>query len=658
MISVNQLTLRFGDFTLFENISFLINERDRIGLVGRNGIGKSTLMKILNKEMKYDEGSLAFPNECTVGYLPQHLDFSDQLNVIEETSTAFHEVNLLEEQIEKITTEVANRTDYESESYLELINKLAEYTDRYHILGGDKRTALIEQTLKGLGFLSSDFERPTNEFSGGWRMRIELAKLILQKPDLLMLDEPTNHLDIEAIEWLESFLKDYPGAVLIISHDRRFLDSLTNRTIEIANKRIYDYPVPYSKYVDLMEERMESQQAAYDNQQKKIKETQEFIDRFRYKATKAVQVQSRIKSLEKMEIVEVDSFDQATMNIKFPPSPRSGDVVVEAENISVSYGSLQVLDNVGITIERGEKISFVGRNGEGKTTMVKAILKEVETSGGYLKIGHNVKTGYFAQHQNELLDPEKTVFQTIDDIATGEMRTKTRDILGAFLFSGEDVDKPVKVLSGGEKARLALSCMLLEPINLLILDEPTHHLDMISKNILKQALLQYDGTLIIVSHDRDFLDGLTDKVYEFRNKKVHEHRGGIETFLEKRRLERLQDLNTNAKLQLFQEQKKENENRSANKILFNQQKEYDREIRKVQNQIERIENEIHTLEYELEALQEVLSNPENITNEEPFLQYSAIQKKLEKLSSTWLELSEEAERLSILKLEDRRQMYK
>ena len=451
MISVNQLTLRFGDFTLFENISFLINERDRIGLVGRNGIGKSTLMKILNKEMKYDEGSLAFPNECTVGYLPQHLDFSDQLNVIEETSTAFHEVNLLEEQIEKITTEVANRTDYESESYLELINKLAEYTDRYHILGGDKRTALIEQTLKGLGFLSSDFERPTNEFSGGWRMRIELAKLILQKPDLLMLDEPTNHLDIEAIEWLESFLKDYPGAVLIISHDRRFLDSLTNRTIEIANKRIYDYPVPYSKYVDLMEERMESQQAAYDNQQKKIKETQEFIDRFRYKATKAVQVQSRIKSLEKMEIVEVDSFDQATMNIKFPPSPRSGDVVVEAENISVSYGSLQVLDNVGITIERGEKISFVGRNGEGKTTMVKAILKEVETSGGYLKIGHNVKTGYFAQHQNELLDPEKTVFQTIDDIATGEMRTKTRDILGAFLFSGEDVDKPVKVLSGGER---------------------------------------------------------------------------------------------------------------------------------------------------------------------------------------------------------------
>ncbi len=645
MISVNQLTLRFGGFTLFENISFLINERDRIGLVGRNGIGKTTLMKILNKEMQYDEGSLAFPNHLTVGYLPQHLNFNDNLSVMEEALTAFKDVNLLESQIAKITDDVSTRTDYESDSYLEAINKLTEYTDRYHILGGDKRIALTEQTLKGLGFLTSDFERPTNQFSGGWRMRIELAKLILQKPNLLMLDEPTNHLDIEAIEWLELFLKDYPGAVFIVSHDRRFLDSLTNRTIEIANKRIYDYPVPYSKYVSLMEERMETQQAAYDNQQKRIKDTREFIERFRYKATKAIQVQSRIKSLEKMEIIEVDTFDQAAMNIKFPSSPRSGDVVIEAENITVKYGSLCVLDNVGMIVERGEKVSFVGRNGEGKTTMVKAILNQLNPSG-LLKIGHNVKIGYFAQNQNELLNPQKTVFQTIDEIAVGEIRKKVRDILGSFMFSGDDIDKPVKVLSGGEKSRLALACMLLEPINLLILDEPTHHLDMISKNILKQALLQYDGTLIIVSHDRDFLEGLTDKVFEFRNKKIREHRGGIQTFLDKRRIERLQDLNTNSKQIPDKVEKKENESIPSNKMQFGRRKEYDKEIRKIQSRIEKNENEIHLLETELEALKTLLSDPANITGKEPFIRYNNIQEQLKVLSNKWLEDSEEVEKLT------------
>jgi ATP-binding cassette subfamily F protein 3 len=645
MISVNQLSLRFGGFTLFENVSFLINDRDRIGLVGRNGIGKTTLMKILNRQMQYDEGSVAFPNHCSVGYLPQHLSFTDQFTVMQETLTAFQEVNQLENQIAKITEDVAQRTDYESDSYADLINKLTEVTDRYHILGGDKRIALAEQTLKGLGFQPTDFERPTDQFSGGWRMRIELAKLILQRPDLLMLDEPTNHLDIEAIEWLESFLKDYPGAVFLISHDRRFLDSLTNRTIEIANKRIYDYPVPYTKYVELMEERMETQQAAYENQQKKIKDTQEFIDRFRYKATKAVQVQSRIKSLDKMERIEVDTFDQAAMHLKFPPAPRSGDVVIDGEDISMSYGSLQVLDNVGILIERGEKVSFVGRNGEGKSTMVKMVQNQVNFTGT-LKIGHNVKIGYFAQNQNELLNPNKTVFQTIDDVAVGEIRKKVRDILGSFLFSGEDIDKPVKILSGGEKSRLALACMLLEPVNLLIMDEPTHHLDMISKNILKQALLQFEGTLIIVSHDRDFLEGLTDKVYEFRNKKIREHRGGIQIFLDKRRLERLQDLNSNSRTSQKKDQASDGETGSSNKQQFGRRKEYDKEIRKVQTQVERTESEIHSLETELEALKVLLSNPANITEKAPFLRYNAIQEELEVLSARWMEHSEEVERLS------------
>lgn len=644
MISVNQLTLRFGGHTLFENIAFLINRRDRIGLVGRNGIGKTTLMKVLNKQMQYDEGSISIPNHCTIGYLPQHLNFHDSKTVIEEALTAFDEANYLEKQISSLTESVSSRTDYESESYLELINQLTEYTDRYHILGGNKRLALTEQALKGLGFLSSDFEKPTGHFSGGWRMRIELAKLILKKPDLLMLDEPTNHLDIEAIEWLETFLKEYPGAVLLVSHDRRFLDSLTNRTIEIANKRIYDYPVAYSKYVNLMEERLATQQAAYNNQQKQIKETQDFIERFRYKATKAVQVQSRIKSLEKLERIEIDTFDQASMNIRFPPAPRAGDIVLEGENITVSYGNLKVLDKIGIIIERGEKVTFVGKNGEGKTTLVKTILNNT-TYTGTLKIGHNVKIGYFAQNQNELLNPEKTVFQTIDDIATGEIRKKVRDLLGSFLFSGDDIDKPVKVLSGGEKSRLALACMLLEPINLLILDEPTHHLDMISKNILKQALIKYDGALIIVSHDRDFLDGLTDKVYEFRNKTIIEHRGGIETFLSKRRIERLQDLNTNYKA-IANKEITANNKQTTNKQQYNRRKEYDREIRKTEAELKKTENEINKLENELKQLQILLANPDNISDKEPFIRYNSLQHSIDTLSTQWLELSEIIEKLT------------
>ncbi|MDY0281647.1 MAG: ABC-F family ATP-binding cassette domain-containing protein [Salinivirgaceae bacterium] len=644
MISVNQLTLRFGGFTLFENISFLINDRDRIGLVGRNGIGKTTLMKILDREMQSDEGTVSFPNNFTVGYLPQHLNFTDSKTVIEEVLTAFKEVNDLENRIAEASAEITERTDYESDSYAKLVDQLTEDTDRYHILGGDKRIAAVEQTLKGLGFYASDFDRSTHEFSGGWRMRIELVKLILQKPDLLMLDEPTNHLDIEAIEWLELFLKDYPGAVFLISHDRRFLDSLTNRTIEIANKRVYDYPVPYSKYVDLMQERLETQQSAYDNQQKKLKDTTDFIERFRYKATKAVQVQSRIKALEKMDMIEVDTFDQSSMNMKFPLAPRSGDIVVDGEGISVSYGDLNVLNDVNLLIDRGEKVSFVGRNGEGKTTMVKMLLGQLEGEGK-LKLGHNVKVGYFAQNQNELLDPNLTVFETIDNMAVGEMRKKVRDILGSFLFSGEDIDKPVKVLSGGEKSRLALACMLLESVNLLILDEPTHHLDMISKNILKQALIQYNGSLIIVSHDRDFLDGLTYKVYEFKNKKIREHRGGIEVFLEKRRLERLQDLNSTVKVDKSESNDTSTANTTSNKEMFGRRKEVDREIRKAQNKVTQIESEIHKLEDELEALKVKLSNPTDISDQKPFIRYNKVQKEMEHLSEQWMICSEEVEKL-------------
>ncbi len=638
MISINQLTVCFGENVLFENLSFLINPRDRIGLIGRNGIGKSTLMKILCRQMTQYEGTVSFPNDCTVGYLPQYLTFSDTTSLFEETAKAFSEINQLEKLIATLNQQIEQATDYNSPSYLSAIEKLSEATERYHLLEGNKRQALIEQTLKGLGFEPEDFTKPTSAFSGGWRMRIELAKLILQKPSLLMLDEPTNHLDIEAIEWLENFLKDYPGAVMLISHDRRFLDTTTNRTIEIANKRIYDYPVPYSKYIELMEERLESQRAAYENQQKKIKDTETFIERFRYKATKAIQVQSRIKALEKMERIEVDTFNNQVMNLRFPPATRAGDIVVECEEISVSYGAKEVLNSVNLLIERGEKVSFVGRNGEGKTTMVRVILGEVQSTGK-IKLGHNTQIGYYAQNQIERLNPKKTVFQTIDDIAVGEMRTKIRDILGAFLFSGEDIDKPVSVLSGGEKARLALACMLLKPINLLILDEPTHHLDMLSKDILKTALLNYDGSLILVSHDRDFLDGLTDKVFEFRNHKIREHRGGIDSFLQKRRLERLQDLNSTVRAQ----QTETTKNTSDNKKAFQKRKEAEKEIRKLQNRLRSLETEIAQREESLKQISETLATATATSDPEIFYRYDKIKQEINQLSEEWLKLSEEIE---------------
>ena len=641
MVSVNQLTVRFGGFVLFENISFLINDRERTGLTGRNGAGKSTLMKIINRQFPCDEGTVSYQSDATVGYLPQHLTFNDVHTVIDETLQAFSELNLLENTLTKLTGELSIRTDCHTEEYAKLTNRIADISHHIQILGGDKRMALTEQALKGLGFKETDFKRLTSEFSGGWRMRIEIAKLLLKKPSLLMLDEPTNHLDIEAIEWLETFLSDYPGAVIIISHDKRFLDSLTNRTIEIANKKIYDYPAPYSRYIELMQERLETQRSAYANQQKKIKESQIFIDRFRYKATKASQVQSRIKALDKMERISIDTFDQSKINLRFPPAPRSGEIMLEGEQLSVSYGNLKVLENVNFIIERSEKVAFVGRNGEGKTTLIKMILNQKEFTG-QLKTGHNVKTGYYAQNQTDILDTDKTVFQTIDAIATGEIRKKLRDILGAFLFSGDDIDKPVKVLSGGERARLAFACMLLEPTNLLILDEPTHHLDIISKNILKQALLKYDGAIIIVSHDRDFISGLTTKTCEFRDRKIREHLGDIQVFLDKRKIERIQDLNIT---HTPQNEVAPPPTISENKELYSKRKETDREIRKAQNRTEQLEHAMQQLEKEIEEIQNLLSNPEHIKNRSIFKRHDEAKYELEILTAQWIESSEEVEAL-------------
>ena len=510
MVSVQDISVSFGSFDLLTNISFLINDQDRIGLAGKNGAGKSTLLKIISGHQSPTSGQIDMSKEVTIGYLPQQMKVDDTTTVINETITAFSELIGLSEEIEYCSSEIARREDYESADYLKLCDHLTVVEERYRMLGGTNYMAEAEVTLLGLGFERKDFERPTSELSGGWRMRIELAKILLRKPSLFLLDEPTNHLDIESIQWLETFLAGYPGAVVLVSHDRAFLDNVTRRTIEISLGKIYDYKASWSKYLVLREERREQQLASYRNQQKMIDDTEKFIDRFRYKATKAVQVQSKIKQLDKVERLEVDEEDKSAINLRFPPAPRSGTVVVEADTLTKKYGSLTVLNKIDFKISRGEKVAFVGRNGEGKTTLSKVIIGEVDWEGN-LKIGHNVKIGYFAQNQDVLLDESRTVLQTIDDIAKGDIRTKIRDMLGAFLFRGDDVEKKVKVLSGGERARLALVKLLLEPTNLLVLDEPTNHLDMRSKDILKQALIKYDGTLIVVSHDRDFLDGIVGK---------------------------------------------------------------------------------------------------------------------------------------------------
>jgi ATP-binding cassette, subfamily F, member 3 len=641
MISVDQLTVEFGGFKLFDQISFLINPKDRIGLVGKNGAGKSTLLKVFMGIQQPTKGTVTVPDDIRLGYLPQNMICRDERTVFEEAREAFSEVLALDRKIKKINHQLADRTDYESKEYLDLIHDLTEATDRYQLLGGDAIEASIEQTLTGLGFKRSDFSRPTAEFSGGWRMRIELAKILLKKPDVLLLDEPTNHLDIEAIQWFEDFLKEYPGAVLLISHDRAFLDNITNRTIEISLGKIYDYNVPYSTFETLRKDQREQQLAAYRNQQKMIEETEAFIERFRYKATKAVQVQSRIKQLEKLDRIEIDEIDVSKLNIKFPEAPRSGDMVINARNLSKSYGDLQVLDDLEFTIQRGERVAFVGRNGEGKTTLSRMIVGELDYTGE-LRIGHNVSIGYFAQNQDELLDENKTALQVIDDVAVGDVRTKIRDILGAFLFSGEEVEKKVKVLSGGERSRLAMAKLLLEPYNLLILDEPTNHLDMHSKDILKNALQNFKGTIILVSHDREFLDGLVDKVYEFRNKKIKEHLGGIYDFLQKSKLENLQQLEQKAKQKAATKELKNNDNKEA----YLERKELDKRIRKAEKDLHSSEQKIEKLEKEIAVINKKLSDPDQMNHDTSlFSRYEELKKLLEKEMEHWENFTEKLENL-------------
>jgi len=642
MISLNQISVRFGNEVLLSEISFIVNTRERVGLAGKNGAGKTTILRLFTGLMPPSEGQVVVPKDIRLGHLPQHMEFSDTRNVLEETESAFEEVIRVEQDINRITEDIANRNDYDSDEYNTLLHDLSEKNDRFTILGGQNRQVEIEKTLMGLGFFRSDFSRPTSEFSGGWRMRIELAKILLAKPDALLLDEPTNHLDIESIQWLEDYMKDFSGAVLLISHDRAFLDRVTQRTVEITLGKLYDYKVPYSQFLLLRAERREQQMAAYQNQQKMISDTERFIERFRYKNTKSVQVQSRIKMLDKLDRIEIDEIDGSKIHIKFPPAPRSGTIVVEADDLSKSFGDHTVLDKVNLILERGEKIAFIGRNGEGKTTLSRIIMRELDFDG-ICKIGHNVKIGYYAQNQADLLDPEITVLETIDRVAIGDIRTKIRDILGAFLFSGEDVDKKVSVLSGGERSRLALACMLLQPYNLLLLDEPTNHLDLRSKQVLKDALLNYDGTLIIVSHDRDFLDGLVDKLFEFRSKKIKEYTGDIFEFLKKRRLDNLQDIE---RKNLIQQSRKKEEKPNSNKLQYAEKKELEKKIRKIKTRIKKSEEVISDLESRIEELVEVLANPESISgDDDPFGEYGRLKDLLEKEMEAWSEANEELEKL-------------
>lgn len=542
MISLDNLTVSYGGWTLFDNISFLINPKDRIGLVGKNGAGKTTLLRIITGEQQPTSGAVTLNGDCTIGYLPQTMRVADTTTLVEETAKAFGEVLRLEAEIDALTREIAERTDYESAAYEQLLHRLNDAQDHYHILGGETRDADIEKTLLGLGFKRSDFGRATSEFSGGWRMRIELAKLLLRRPSIFLLDEPTNHLDIESIQWLEEYLRGYNGAVLLISHDRAFLDNVTNRTVELSLGKIYDYKVSYSKYVVLRAERRAQQLAAYENQQRMIEKTEEFIEKFRYKPTKSNQVQSRIKQLERLERLEVEEEDLATLNIKFPPAPRSGQIVAEIRDAGISFGEKHVFSGANFTIGKGDRIALVGRNGEGKTTLARMLVGQLTPTEGSVRLGANVNIGYYAQNQDDLMDGEFTVYDTLDRVAVGDIRTRLRDILGAFLFRGEDIDKKVKVLSGGERARLAMARMMLEPRNLLVLDEPTNHMDMRSKDILKNAIMKYDGTVVVVSHDREFLDGMVEKVYEFRDGGVKEYLGGIYYFLEKRKIESLREI--------------------------------------------------------------------------------------------------------------------
>lgn len=602
MISLDNLTVSYGGWTLFDNISFLINPKDRIGLVGKNGAGKTTLLRIITGEQQPTSGCVTLNGDCTIGYLPQTMRVADTTTLAEETAKAFDEVLRLEAEIAQLTREIAERTDYESEGYEKLLHRLNDAQDHYHILGGETRDADIEKTLLGLGFKREDFGRPTSEFSGGWRMRIELAKLLLRRPSIFLLDEPTNHLDIESIQWLEDYLKNYNGAVLLISHDRAFLDNVTNRTIELSLGKATDYKVSYSKYVVLRAERRAQQMAAYENQQRMIEKTEEFIEKFRYKPTKSNQVQSRIKQLDKIDRIEVEEEDLATLNIKFPPAPRSGQIVAEIDEAGMSFGAKHVFSGANFIIEKGDKIALIGRNGEGKTTLARMLVGQLTPTEGSVRIGANVNIGYYAQNQDDLMDGEFTVYDTLDRVAVGDIRTRLRDILGAFLFRGEDIDKKVKVLSGGERARLAMARMMLEPRNLLILDEPTNHMDMRSKDILKNAIMKYDGTVVVVSHDREFLDGMVQKVYEFRNGGVKEYLGGIYYFLEKRKLESLQEVERkDAPEKATVQAAPKSVAPVSGKLSYEQRKEQEKQVRRLRKAVGAIETELAGIEKQIAA---------------------------------------------------------
>ena len=642
MVSIDNITVSFGGWDLFKDISLLINPRDRIGLVGKNGAGKTTLLKVIMGQQPPTSGAITMSGDTSLGYLPQQMKVHDTTTLVEETSKAFEEVLTLEAEMERLTALIATREDYESEEYAELIHRLNEATDRHQLLGGESRSAQVERTLLGLGFKRADLDKPTSTFSGGWRMRIELAKLLLRRPSILLLDEPTNHLDIESIQWLENYLRDYSGAVLLISHDRDFLDNVTNRTVELLLGKVYDYKVPYSQYVQLRKERREAQVAAYNNQQRLIEKTEEFIEKFRYKPTKSNQVQSRVKQLERLDRIEIDEEDLSALNLKFPPAPRSGQIVAEIKEVGKQFDTKRVFSGADFVIEKGDRIALVGRNGEGKTTLARILIGELEPSEGSIKVGANVSLGYYAQNQDDLMDGEFTVYDTLDKVAVGDIRTRLRDILGAFLFRGEDVDKKVKVLSGGERSRLAMARMMLSPHNLLVLDEPTNHMDMRSKDILKEALMKYDGTLVVVSHDREFLDGLVDKIYEFRDGGVKEYLGGIRYFLEKRKLEDMRQIE--AKDSVAKEQKS-----SSGRDDYLAKKENEKLVRKTQRAIDEKEALVAELEEQIAVWDKKLASPEehgiDLTDSKVFEQYNALKQRLAFEEHEWEKLCYELELL-------------
>lgn len=637
MISIQNLSIHFTGQDLFTDINFLIREKDRIGLVGKNGAGKTTLIRIITGLEQPSSGNVVMSDDVTIGYLPQEKNIYSSKTVLDETMTAFEEYHVIERKLQQLQDELSQRSDYESDSYQKLCEKMSSLNERLSLIGGHSIEGEAEQILVGLGFEHADMSRAMSEFSNGWQMRVELAKILLRKPQLLLLDEPTNHLDIESIQWLEGYLKNYYGAIFMVSHDRAFLDHITIRTIEISGGKIYDYKCAYSEFVERREERIDLQKAAFDNQQREIKEIEAFIERFRYKATKAKQVQSRVKQLERMDMVEIDDRDRSVMHFKFPPAPHSGKVTLELCHVSKSYGEKNILNDINLLIPRGEKIAFVGRNGEGKSTLAKIITGVLDYTGE-VKLGHEVKIGYYAQNQQDMLDPEKTVFETLDDVATGDMRVKVKSLLGAFLFSGETIDKKVKVLSGGEKARLSLAKMLLFPTNLLVLDEPTNHLDMLSKDILKSALLQFDGTLIVVSHDRDFLQGLTTKVYEFKKPHIKEHIGDIYDFLEEKRLKELDELNRKQKTH-----QQAAPVVSQNKIDYEAKKKDEREKRRVEKEVKKLEEQIDAMEKELSALDEIMADPTNHPevkiDDDFYWNYGKKKEELQYLIDKWGELA-------------------